>query len=774
MYSCVSEPGFRALESLSAEEEVPIARPDKDLDGDSDSEEVFLKDTSEGKCDGAPQEAERNIHLANNKDEEDEVFGSEKENKMESQEKRTTKIRTRKRITPGAGRKNAKFPCGVCNAGVGTSGIMCCACCLWIHNGKTRQCAGLSGKDVTQADTFRCPKCLESNLEINLELRNKRVALSKKNMARDGKSKEGKNSKNSNNSINRTKRSLQDPSPEKDEMGNLSKNKRQRVDTVHMLDYRNVVEAQITKMCIDCNEDYEATYDEPGVVSCWICGLGCHGCRSHRGTQERELYVISKGYTWMCRECKREVLKLKKKNQNWAGEVGHLPENDSESIEEDVEIIKDSTKLSEAKKRKLSESEGKTDKNKDKPSNSSVNSNASKIDDENVNGGDTDRNKSGSMPGELVTKSTSQQINTLRLNKDALNRTSWLHDSHFQIAIEDIEKYGEDKNGSILYFVPSLSHFIKLAPQKDVETQLNQSDATFKRHMVFTVNDCKGDPGSGEGSHWSLLIYERNGNTWYHVDSGGNANAPHAERIIDKVNKYLVKQGILVNANTGYVVCRCTQQRNGYDCGPLAILFAKKISKMIARGKSLHSCWVDETETQNVRKRIHTLLCNKLRHLEKGEVQTSDKMNNDDKDEMVKRKQVCWFYKYRECKFGKNCSYWHPPGVRQKDRDRYRDRLFESRDYGRSVNGRHNGKRVPLDPDEYRYQNMYNYGGHQGSRGHQYPQRVSSSKKQNQSTHFLGYRRNLNYGSTPTGAELRPTAVEERLLRALRECVQTK
>ena len=62
-------------------------------------------------------------------------------------------------------------------------------------------------------------------------------------------------------------------------------------------------------------------------------------------------------------------------------------------------------------------------------------------------------------------------------------------------------------------------------------------------------------------------------------------------------------------------------------------------------------------------------------------------MNNRDKDEMVKRKQVCWFYKYRECKFGKNCSYWHPPGVRQKDRDRYRDRLFESRDYGRSVNG---------------------------------------------------------------------------------------
>ena len=49
MDSHVSESDFRALESVSAEEEVPTSRSDKDLDGDSDSDEVFLKDTSEGK-----------------------------------------------------------------------------------------------------------------------------------------------------------------------------------------------------------------------------------------------------------------------------------------------------------------------------------------------------------------------------------------------------------------------------------------------------------------------------------------------------------------------------------------------------------------------------------------------------------------------------------------------------------------------------------------------------------------------------------------------------
>merc|ERR1711874_348880 len=177
-----------------------------------------------------------------------------------------------------------------------------------------------------------------------------------KNMARDGRCKEGNNS---NNSINRTKRTLQDPSPKKDEMGNLSANKRQKVDTVHtvhMQDYRSVIETQILKMCIDCQEDYEATYDEPGVLKCWICGLACHGCRSHLKTRETELYIISKGHIWLYYECKKEALIFKKKNENWEGEAEHPPEKDAEPIVEDeVEIIKDFEKHPETKKRKRSE-----------------------------------------------------------------------------------------------------------------------------------------------------------------------------------------------------------------------------------------------------------------------------------------------------------------------------------------------------------------------------------------------------------------------------------
>ena len=49
MDSCVSESDFRALESVSAEEEVPTTRSDIDLDGNLDLDEVFVEDISEGK-----------------------------------------------------------------------------------------------------------------------------------------------------------------------------------------------------------------------------------------------------------------------------------------------------------------------------------------------------------------------------------------------------------------------------------------------------------------------------------------------------------------------------------------------------------------------------------------------------------------------------------------------------------------------------------------------------------------------------------------------------
>ena len=111
-----------------------------------------------------------------------------------------------------------------------------------------------------------------------------------------------------------------------------------------------------------------------------------------------------------------------------------------------------------------------------------------------------------------------------------------------------------------LYIGPTITQFIKLASQKEIEAPLNQNNATYKQHIVFIVNDSKGEIGSGEGSHWSLLVYARVVKTWYHMDSSRRSNTPHAKIIIGKVNQYLINQGSLQNSRTDYIESRCSQQ----------------------------------------------------------------------------------------------------------------------------------------------------------------------------------------------------------------------
>ena len=235
---------------------------------------------------------------------------------------------------------------------------------------------------------------------------------------------------------------------------------------------------------------------------------------------------------WDRAEKNKNVFKCKNCEEKEAPEV-------TEPIEpiqvDDVEVDENFAKHPEANEGKSNEGDCRANKNKDKSSSGSVANNAPNTGDKIVNAGDTDSGKNGGMPGVPVTQSASQGIDTLRLNLDALKPTSWLQDSHIKIAIEDIEWQYRNQCGSTLYFVPSLSHFIKLASQGDVDAQLKQSDAISKRHILFIVNDCNGELGSGEGSHFSLLVYERDGNTWYHVDSGGKANAPHAKQIMNPI-----------------------------------------------------------------------------------------------------------------------------------------------------------------------------------------------------------------------------------------------
>ena len=52
-------------------------------------------------------------------------------------------------------RKSGKYPCGVCQAGVGRNAIQCGGCKQWVH----KKCSGIKGL-LTSDLNFRCARCL--------------------------------------------------------------------------------------------------------------------------------------------------------------------------------------------------------------------------------------------------------------------------------------------------------------------------------------------------------------------------------------------------------------------------------------------------------------------------------------------------------------------------------------------------------------------------------------------------------------------------------------
>ena len=52
-------------------------------------------------------------------------------------------------------RKSGRYPCGVCQAGVGRNAIQCGDCRQWVH----KKCSGIKGP-LTSDLNFRCARCL--------------------------------------------------------------------------------------------------------------------------------------------------------------------------------------------------------------------------------------------------------------------------------------------------------------------------------------------------------------------------------------------------------------------------------------------------------------------------------------------------------------------------------------------------------------------------------------------------------------------------------------
>lgn len=108
---------------------------------------------------------------------------------------------------------------------------------------------------------------------------------------------------------------------------------------------------------------------------------------------------------------------------------------------------------------------------------------------------------------------------------------------------------------------------------------LEPLDAQNKSFIFFAINDNSSDQAGG--SHWSLCIFSKPDNTFFHFDSSGYSNHFPCETLVNIMKKCLhCPKAELKKVD-------CLQQNNCYDCGIYVLCHADLASKTIMKSKSL-------------------------------------------------------------------------------------------------------------------------------------------------------------------------------------------
>ena len=82
-------------------------------------------------------------------------------------------------------------------------------------------------------------------------------------------------------------------------------------------------------------------------------------------------------------------------------------------------------------------------------------------------------------------------------------------------------------------------------------------------------------------SHWSLCVYSKPDNSFYHLDSSGHFNHFACDSLVK-----IIKECLQISTATFNQV-DCLQQNNSYDCGIYVLCHADLVCKTIMKSRSL-------------------------------------------------------------------------------------------------------------------------------------------------------------------------------------------
>lgn len=158
--------------------------------------------------------------------------------------------------------------------------------------------------------------------------------------------------------------------------------------------------------------------------------------------------------------------------------------------------------------------------------------------------------------------------------------------------------YNADANGFLLV-PPSTSYWFANCQDRQSLRQDFAEPLRFstKKLIFFTVNDNEDLSAVESGSHWSLLVYDRTWNGFFHFDSLSGMHRYHALKLYDAVKGFMdgavATESSLPSLTDGtgtknennaaaavipfFKEAKTPRQHNGYDCGLYVMAIAEAI-----------------------------------------------------------------------------------------------------------------------------------------------------------------------------------------------------
>ena len=147
-------------------------------------------------------------------------------------------------------------------------------------------------------------------------------------------------------------------------------------------------------------------------------------------------------------------------------------------------------------------------------------------------------------------------------------KRDWLTDNDINLFFNHLNLSFKLKCKKIFLVDPLISSIIRL----DYESSKRHLESIkIKKFdfVLFPVNNCSPQ---FEGSHWSLLVYNKGKNKYYHFDSITSLNHNVAQNLADNFSQYLHHKN-----KPEIVQVNCQQQNNSYDCGVYLLYFSQEI-----------------------------------------------------------------------------------------------------------------------------------------------------------------------------------------------------